>query len=313
MQMSKQNPFNSIKLIALNEYFDEMVKMYESGFFPKVLLLSGNKGIGKFTLVFHFLNYVYSKKEITHYNTKEKLIDLKSNFYNSILNQTCSDVIFLEGEEGKNIKIDDIRNLKKVLSKTTLSSKPRFTIIDEVEFLNVNSVSALLKTLEEPTVNNFFILINNQQANLIETISSRCLVNNIFLNLDKKKAIINYYLQSKKIDFLINDLDILSPGLLLKYSDLSNRYKINDNENILSKLNKLLYAYKKNKDKSLINMSIFFVEIFFYKTIGENRNNINFLLELKSIIIYKINDFITYNLNINSVLNSIELKLKNVS
>ena len=99
------------------------------------------------------------KKETNHYNYKEKSINTDSNFYKSVLKQTCSDVIFLKAEEGKNIKIDDIRNLKNVLSRSSLSDNVRFTVIDEVEFLNSNSANALLKTLEEPSFNNYFIVI----------------------------------------------------------------------------------------------------------------------------------------------------------
>ena len=63
MSDNSRNPFKSTKLISLEKYFDEMVKLYKSNTFPKVLLLNGKKGIGKFTLVFHFLNYVFSKIE----------------------------------------------------------------------------------------------------------------------------------------------------------------------------------------------------------------------------------------------------------
>ena len=252
-----QGSHQSTQLIALDKYFDEMVNLYESSIFPRVMLLSGNKGIGKFTLVFHFLNYIYSKKEKNNYNLSEKLININSVFYNSILNKTCADVIFFQASENKNIKIEDVRNLKSVLSRTSLSNEPRFIIIDEVEFLNISSANALLKTLEEPTGNNFFILIDNKQADLIQTISSRCLKNNIYLNTHQKKKITDYLIELNKINFLITDTNSLTPGLLLKYSIFSKKYKIDANENILSKLKKVLYAYKKNKDKDLINMTFF--------------------------------------------------------
>ena len=228
------------------------------------------------------------------------------------MNQTCSDVLWIHAAEGKNIKIDEIRSLKSQLSTTSLTGNPRFTVIDEVEFLNTNSVNALLKTLEEPSDNNYFILVNNQQADLIETVSSRCLKNNIYLNSDQKKKIIDYFIESRKINFQIDEAGNLTPGLLLKYSDLVNKHKIDINESIYFKLSKLLFAYKKDKNKSLINMSIFLIDQFFYSLIKENKNKIDFLLSLKSTIINKINDFIVYNLNINSVLKSIEIKLKYV-
>ena len=305
--------FKSTKLISLDKYFDEMIKLYDSESFPKVLLLSGKKGIGKFTLVFHFINYIYSKKEKTNYNIKDKLINESSIFYKSIIKQTCTDVIFVEVEDGKNIKIDDIRNLKSILSTSSLSENPRFIIIDEIEFLNISSVNALLKTLEEPSKNNYFILIDNQQTNLIETISSRCLKSNIYLNSNQRKKIINYLNESKKITLPLDNVDNLTPGVLIAYNEISNKYKLDESDNIYSKLNKLLYGYKKDKNIALINMSIFLIDKLFYHLVESDTNKIDFLLNLKSSIVKSINDFIIYNLNINSVLNSIETKLKNVT
>ena len=310
--MLKTNPglSSSIKLISLDKYLIEMIKLYESGSLPKVFLLNGSKGIGKFTLVFHFLNYIFSKNEQDSYNIKDKIINTHSNFYKSILKLNCSDVIFLQAEEGKNIKIDNIRDLRDILSRSTLSSNSRFIIIDEVEFLNSNSANALLKTLEEPTENNYFILINNQQADLIPTIASRCIKNNIFLSTSEKQAIKRYLFEKKKINLLIND-DNLTPGLLLKYNELFIEHDIDINENISLKLNKILNAYKKNKNKTLISMSLFLIDQLFIKLIKDNTNEIDALLDLKLVVCNKINDFITYNLNINSVLATIDLKLKN--
>ena len=124
MHETNHSTFHSIKLISLDSYFNELVNLYESNSFPKVLLLSGKKGIGKFTLIFHFLNYVYSKKEKTKYNVEKKLINLDSIFYNSILSHTSRDVIFLEGVKGKDTKIEDVRSLKSTLSKSSLSDGP---------------------------------------------------------------------------------------------------------------------------------------------------------------------------------------------
>ena len=64
MLKTDQNIFKSIKLISFEKNFNEMINLYDGGNFPKVLLLNGMKGIGKFTLVFHFLNYIYSKKKL---------------------------------------------------------------------------------------------------------------------------------------------------------------------------------------------------------------------------------------------------------
>ena len=208
--------------------------------------------------------------------------------------------------------IDDVRDLKSALSKSSLSNNPRFIIIDEVELLNLNAINALLRTLEEPSDNNYFILINNQQTDLLETISSRCIKNNIYLNFEQQKKIIDYLEDNQKINFITDYTSNLTPGLFYKYNEISNKYKIDSSENILSKLNKLLPAYKKNKDIIIINMTIFLIDNFFYQLLKENKNKIGFLLKQRSVIVYKINDFTIYNLNLNSVLNFIELELKNV-
>ena len=308
---SLNTPYSK-KLVGLDFYFNEIINLYEAKKFPKVLLLNGKKGIGKFTLIMHFMNYIYSKNESTPYNNQDKLINISSIFYNLLLNKMTQDVILIKAEENKNIKIDEIRSLKSTLANSSLSNNPRFTIIDEVEYLNTNSVNALLKTLEEPTVNNFFILINNQQADLIETISSRCLKTNIFLSSDQTNKIINYLTEDREIENLLDYENNLSPGFFLKFNDIFFKYKINKNDNIFVKLDILINNYKKNKDKSLISLAFFLIEQSFFNKIKSNKNDIEFLLNTKLSIIKIIHNFVQLNLNTNSVLNSIRFKLNNV-
>ena len=306
------NQLYSTKLLGLDDYFNEMLKLYETKKFPKVLLLNGKKGIGKFTLVMHFINYIFSKNEKNSYDIEKKSININSPFYNLLSKNTAQDVIFIQTQENKNIKIENIRSLKATLSNSSLSNKPRFIIIDEVEFLNTNSANALLKTLESPSENNFFILINNQQADLIETISSRCLKNNIFLKQNFKNDIINYLIEEKNIENL-TDLDKnLSPGLFLRFNEIYLKYKINKNDNIFIKLNILINGYKKEKEKSLINLAYFLIDHTFLNKIQNNKKEIEFLLDTKSSITKIISDFVQFNLNVNSVLNSIKIKLNNV-
>ena len=313
MPLSKNSnlPY-SIKLVGLDTHFNEIVDLYDANKLPKILLLSGKKGIGKFTLVMHFINYIYSKNGTTPYNLKEKIINVDSPFYNLLLNKITQDIIFIKAEENKNIKVDDIRFLKSTLANTSLSYTPRFIIIDEIEFLNTNSANALLKTLEEPFGNNFFILINNQQANLIETISSRCLKNNIFLSYEANNKIIDYLIADRGIENLIDSIENLSPGLFLKFNEIYLKYKINKNDNIFIKLNILINAYKKEKNKSLISCVYFLIDCSFFNKIKNDQNNIDFLLNTKSSIVKIIQDFVQFNLNISSVLNSIKMKLNNV-
>mgnify|MGYP006092629593 CR=1 FL=1 len=306
------DPLNSTQLISMNEDFTEMVDLFNLKKFPRVLLLNGKKGVGKFTLVFHFLNYIFTQNEKNSYDLKTKSINIKSFFYNQLLARTNQDVLFIKAEENKNIKIEEIRDLKNLLSSSSLSKNPRFIVIDEVEFINENSVNALLKPLEEPSINNFFILINNQQAELLKTISSRCIKKNIFLNTNETHKIINLLLENNNIDDLLGDKNNLSPGLFLRFNSIYLKYNISKNENILDRIKKLLVGYKKDKNKMLISLCLFLIDQYFLKLIQTNEKRLDFLLSIKSDINKNLNDYIYYNLNINSVLNSIEVKLNNV-
>ena len=312
-EINFHDPFNSLELVGLNKHFNDLTNLYDNSLFPNVLLISGKKGIGKFTLVNHFLNYIFTKNEKFSYDFANKKINKDSLFYQSILNKSCQNVLFIKAELNKNIKIEQIRNLKQILSKSSLNNGKRFIIIDEVEFLNENSINALLKTLEEPGNNNYFILIDSQQKTLIETISSRCIKNKVYLSTDDRKKIIKFLLEKNDInnDATLDELN-LSPGLFLEFNIICNDLKIVKDTNILDIANKLLNLYQKTKNRSSINLLVYFIEYFFYSRMKNESEKINSFIDVKSNIIKNINDLVQYNLNINTVINSIEKNINSV-
>ena len=307
------DPLLNPKLLALDEQFDQLINLYENNKFPKVLLLNGKKGLGKFTLINHFLNYLFTKNEKEKkYNITKKEINTNSKFYSSLLNQTSQEILFLKAEENKNIKIEDVRNLKQIISNTSLIDQPRFIIIDEVEYLNGNSANALLKILEEPSLNNFFILINNQQSDLLKTISSRCLAENIFMPYNKKKDVIDYLINLNQIKNIIIEDKSLTPGTFIKFNYICEKYEITNEQSLENKLNLLLNLYKKDKDKAFISLIYYFIDIHFLKMIKERSMKTDYLLKRKSMIFENLDNLTKYNLNISSVLNDINFKLQNV-
>ena len=175
------NPKNSLVLFGLDEQFDFLLNLYNLKKFPKVLMLKGKKGNGKFTLVNHFLSYVFDQDS---YDIKNKTILANSTYYRQYMSDVFPNIIYLSGDYYKNIKVDDIRDLKSKILTTAMNNKNRFIILDDIELFNTNSLNALLKIIEEPTSNNHFILINNETKPLIETINSRSL--ELKITLDKK-------------------------------------------------------------------------------------------------------------------------------
>lgn len=76
----------------------------------------------------------------------------------------------------RNITIDQIRRMQQRLAvRPTLGSR-RAVIIDPADDLEKNAVNALLKSLEEPPVGTFFLLVAHRPGRLLATVRSRCLI-----------------------------------------------------------------------------------------------------------------------------------------
>ena len=147
MITNEQNSIkNSLVLHELSDKFIFLINLFNKKKFPKVLMLSGKKGIGKSTLINHLITCINDRP---NYNLKNNTINNHTSFYKRHLNNTFPDIIYLEGLSYKNVKVEDIRNLKSILLKSSLSGSNRFVILDDVELFNVNSLNALLKVIEE--------------------------------------------------------------------------------------------------------------------------------------------------------------------
>ena len=76
----------------------------------------------------------------------------------------------------RNISVDQIRSVqRRLVTRPTLGSR-RAVIIDAADDLEKGAVNALLKSLEEPPVGTFFLLVTHQIGRLLPTVRSRCTV-----------------------------------------------------------------------------------------------------------------------------------------
>ena len=108
--------------------------------------------------------------------------DLEENYNQNIIYFNCKD---------NNVKIENIRKLRIDLQKTSMNNLPRFIIFDDVEHLNENCVNAILKTIEEPTQVNYFILINNLTQKNIRYSKISINRNRVFLKKSEKSEVIS--------------------------------------------------------------------------------------------------------------------------
>ena len=160
--MNDIEPINQTKLFGLDRFINEFIDLENNNNLPNKIILSGEKGIGKSTLAYHLINYILSKDEKFNYDTNEFQINIENQSFKTTINKSNPNITIIDIDQDKKfIDIDQIRALIKNLNKSSLNDKPRFVLIDNIEFLNINSANALLKILEEPSLNTFFILIKH--------------------------------------------------------------------------------------------------------------------------------------------------------
>ena len=303
------NPKNSLVLFELGNRLDFFINLYNLNKLPKVLMLTGEKGVGKSTIINHFMTYVYDRNM---YDLKENRINNKSDFYKQYIKNIFPNIIYLSGDFYKNIKVDDIRNLKSLLTKTSISDKERFILFDDVELFSNSSLNSLLKIIEEPSKKDFFILINNKTKPLLETIYSRSLEIKILLNNEIRIKIIKNLIGINDLRDLINFKNFnLTPGNFLLFNALCQELKLNFDKDFTYNLNLILKSYKKEKNINMINMTFFLIDYYFSKLKIKNKLNSQKIIDQRYYVNNQIDKFVRYNLNQTSLINAINNKLLN--
>lgn len=77
-------------------------------------------------------------------------------------------------EEGKVLKVDQIRQLSEFLSLTAQYGGYKVALLAPADALNLNAANSLLKTLEEPPDNTLLVLVTAHPARVPATVRSRC-------------------------------------------------------------------------------------------------------------------------------------------
>jgi DNA polymerase III gamma/tau subunit len=104
------------------------------------------------------------------------------------------DIHLVYPEEGKKqIKVEQIRNLKEAFSLNSYYGAGMVAIIDNAHQMNISAANTLLKTLEEPEKNKYIILITDCPQLVPDTIISRCHIFNcaVLSPEDVKSILVN--------------------------------------------------------------------------------------------------------------------------
>ena len=290
-------PINQTKLFGLDKFITKFFQLYDSDNLPNKILLSGQKGLGKSTLAYHLINYVLSKDEVSKYDVDNFKINTDNKTFKTILNGSNPNLSIIDIDiDKRSIDINQIRELVLNLNKSSFNLKPRFVLIDNIEFLNNNSINALLKVLEEPNLNVYFILINNNKK-ILSTLLSRCIKFKIFLTNKESLEITDNLLDGKLTDIMSNDLVnyYLTPGSiynLVKFA-LSQKYNLLDFD--LKKFLQIIINENHYKKNVLMKYMVFdLMEFYFIKLNSNFSKKIN---EKYSYFLKKISDTKIFNLD----------------
>ena len=299
-------PNKQEKLFLYDKYFELFVTLYKNNLLPKKILITGQSGIGKSTFAYHFINFLLSEKENYSYDYKNFTINHLNKTFGLIKKNFHPNFYLIENFiDKRNIDIKQIRNMINYVNKTSFNKQIKFVLIDNAECLNLHSVNALLKIVEEPTSNTFFIFIHNSSIKLTDTLRSRCIEFKINFTNQQKQKIIEFLLSYYNLRFDKKILEEIwcmhnSPGIVLNFIKLTNEIPIDpDKTNLLDIIFYLMEFNLKNKNNTNLDLLQNCIELFFYKKIKKYTNKNKILLNYSKVI-KQLNLLKKYNIDMNN-------------
>ncbi|MBI2606188.1 MAG: AAA family ATPase [Deltaproteobacteria bacterium] len=154
----------NLKPLAQEKAWAHLLKI--SGSLPQGLILIGPSGVGKRRTVKALFQYLHCE------GVGERPCGECAGC-RKVAEGRHADFIEIAAT-GEEIKVDDLREMKKALFFPPIDGAVRFVLLDEAHRLNAHSANALLKTLEEPPAHTRFFLVTHERGLLPPTILSRC-------------------------------------------------------------------------------------------------------------------------------------------
>lgn len=169
-------PRLNTELIGHRDLEQLCLQKWQKNIMPHSLLLCGPQGIGKATFAFRLARFILNGGQGAGalFGPEDLSSDAESAASKRIAANAHGDLLVVEAEDKKIIKIESVRKVSDFLSLTSAESGWQVVIIDSADDLNHNAANALLKTLEEPPAQSLILLISHNPGKLLPTIRSRC-------------------------------------------------------------------------------------------------------------------------------------------
>ncbi len=144
-------------------------------------LIAGPEGVGKATLAWRLARHLLAKPEERDPFGESLEVQPDTTAVRQVAALSHPDLLLLRRVWDTKTKrfttgipVDEVRRLRAFLTHTSAHGANRVVIVDSADDLNIAAANALLKSLEEPPPNTFFLLVTSAPGRLLPTIRSRC-------------------------------------------------------------------------------------------------------------------------------------------
>lgn len=153
----------------LKEPYHQLISQYRRGRGHHALLLHGIAGCGKSSLLYALSRWLMCQHPVGDKSCGE------CHSCQLMLAATHPDYYILSLEKGKNsLGIDTVRQVIDKQYDFSQQGGAKVVFLPQAERLTEAAANALLKTLEEPPANTYFLLSSEAPGRLLPTLRSRC-------------------------------------------------------------------------------------------------------------------------------------------
>lgn len=159
---------------------------------PQAVIVSGAVGTGKNELMRQMAaGLVCRKLENGHCGNCQNCTLFEQGYHPDV---------HIVAPEKNVVKVKMIRELTEFFTSTPHCSDFKIAVIRQANSMNTAAANALLKVLEEPPSRGILFLVTDTMHQLMPTIKSRCIVLDVSLSSDEKKALLAWVNQNNDYD-----------------------------------------------------------------------------------------------------------------
>lgn len=152
---------------------ESLLKLINTRRLPHAMIIEGEEGTGKRTLA------DFIAKAALCEDDRPPCLNCRNCHLAAV--GTHPDIMHIAPEDKKkSIVVKQVDALRDAVYQTPHTASGKVFIIEQADTLNPASANKLLKVLEEPPINVYFILLTRSAKSLLDTVVSRCTVFSLY-------------------------------------------------------------------------------------------------------------------------------------